>query len=38
MAWEDRTHFDAILSQFGVKEPEVIVIKRNNLRPKSFRN
>ena len=38
MAWEDRTPFDAILSQFGTKESEVIVIMRNNLKPKSFRN
>ena len=24
MAWEDRTPFDAILSQFGLKEQDVI--------------
>ncbi len=38
MAWEDRTPFDAILSQFGVKESEVIVLMRKSLKAKSFRN
>ena len=28
MAWEDRTPFDAILFQFGIKEQEVITIMR----------
>ena len=37
MAWEDRTPFDAILFQFGIKEQEVITIMRNNLKPASFR-
>ncbi len=28
MAWEDRTTFDAILLQFGIKEQEVIDLMR----------
>lgn len=37
MAWEDRTPFDAILFQFGIKEQEVITLMRNTLKPSSFR-
>ncbi|MFN3952109.1 MAG: TIGR03643 family protein [Thermaurantimonas sp.] len=37
MAWEDRTPFEAILSQFGLKEKDVIEIMRRNLKPSSFR-
>ncbi|MDC0007225.1 TIGR03643 family protein [Winogradskyella sp.] len=37
MAWEDRTPFDAITFQFGLKEQEVITLMRRELRPKSFR-
>lgn len=37
MAWEDRTTFDAILLQFGLKEQEVIELMRNELKPSSFR-
>lgn len=37
MAWEDRTPFDAILSQFGLKEQDVIRLMRKELKPKSFR-
>jgi uncharacterized protein (TIGR03643 family) len=33
MAWEDRTTFDAILLQFGLKEQEVIDL-RNEMKPK----
>jgi uncharacterized protein (TIGR03643 family) len=36
MAWEDRTTFDAILLQFGLKEQEVIDLMRNEMKPKSF--
>jgi uncharacterized protein (TIGR03643 family) len=36
MAWEDRTTFDAILIQFGLKEQEVINLMRNEMKPKSF--
>tara|TARA_A100000164_G_scaffold351529_1_gene356341 strand:+ start:93 stop:329 length:237 start_codon:yes stop_codon:yes gene_type:complete len=36
MCWEDRTPFEAIEYQFGLKESEAIKIMRNNLKPKSF--
>jgi len=38
MAWEDRTPFDAIRYQFGLKEQEVIELMRRNLKPSSWRN
>jgi uncharacterized protein (TIGR03643 family) len=38
MAWEDRTPFDAIKSQFGLSESEVITIMRNQISPKSWKN
>jgi len=37
MAWEDRTTFDAILQQFGLKEQEVIELMRTEMKPSSFR-
>jgi uncharacterized protein (TIGR03643 family) len=37
MAWEDRTTFDAILMQFGLKEQEVIDLMRTEMKPSSFR-
>ena len=37
MAWEDRTPFDAITFQFGLKEQEVINLMRRELKPSSFR-
>jgi uncharacterized protein (TIGR03643 family) len=37
MAWEDRTPFEAILVQFGLKEQQVIELMRRNLKPNSFR-
>ncbi|MEY4432009.1 MAG: hypothetical protein RLZZ44_139 [Bacteroidota bacterium] len=37
MAWEDRTTFDAILLQFGLKEQEVIDLMRLEMKPSSFR-
>ncbi len=37
MAWEDRTTFDAILLQFGLKEQEVIDLMRNEMKLSSFR-
>ncbi|WP_405206124.1 TIGR03643 family protein [Aquimarina sp. LLG6339-5] len=37
MAWEDRTPFDAILMQFGLKEQEVITLMRKEMKPSSFR-
>lgn len=36
MAWEDRTPFEAIKSQFGLAEAEVIELMRLNLQRKSF--
>jgi len=36
MAWEDRTPFDAIEYQFGLKENEVREIMRQNLKRSSF--
>ena len=36
MAWEDRTPFDAIQDQFGIKEQEVITLMRLELKPTSF--
>ncbi len=37
MAWEDRTPFDAIEAQFGLKEEETIDLMRRTLRPSRFR-
>lgn len=37
MAWEDRTTFEAILMQFGLKEQEVIDLMRRKMKPSSFR-
>lgn len=37
MAWEDRTPFEAIESQFGMTESDVIKFMRQNLKPGSFR-
>ena len=37
MAWEDRTTFDSILIQFGLKEQEVIELMRQEMKPSSFR-
>ncbi|WP_306640078.1 TIGR03643 family protein [Sanyastnella coralliicola] len=37
MAWEDRTTFDAIELQFGLKEAEVINLMRRQLKPSSWR-
>jgi uncharacterized protein (TIGR03643 family) len=37
MAWEDRTTFDAIKFQFGLKEQEVIELMRKELKSSSFR-
>ena len=36
MAWEDRTPFDAIEYQFGLKENDVRSIMRENLKRSSF--
>ena len=37
MAWEDRTPFVAILSQFGVTEGETIELMRRNMKQNSFK-
>lgn len=37
MAWEDRTTFDAILVQFGLKEQQVIDLMRREMKPSSFK-
>ena len=37
MAWEDRTPFEAIEFQFGLKEKEVIEFMRKNSLPSSFK-
>ena len=36
MAWEDRTPFDAIEKIFGLGEPQVIAIMRQELKRSSF--
>jgi uncharacterized protein (TIGR03643 family) len=37
MAWEDRTTFEAIDFQFGLKEQEVIELMRREMKPSSFK-
>lgn len=37
MAWEDRTTFEAIQYQFGIKEQDVIDIMRLEMKPSSFK-
>jgi len=37
MAWEDRTSFDAIETQFGVPEKDVIKLMRKEMKPSSWR-
>ena len=36
MAWEDRTPFEAIEHQFGIKEPQVRKIMRSEMKRSSF--
>ncbi|MFZ4544756.1 MAG: TIGR03643 family protein [Saprospiraceae bacterium] len=36
MAWEDRTPFEAIEFQFGLKEAEVVALMRKTLKRSSF--
>lgn len=36
MAWEDRTPFDAIKRQFGLKEQEVKSLMKSTLKPSSY--
>lgn len=37
MAWEDRTSFDAIEMQFGLKQQDVIKLMRKEMKPGSFK-
>ena len=37
MAWEDRTPFEAIEFQFGLRESDVIALMRRTLKPSSFK-
>lgn len=37
MAWEDRTTFDAIEMQFGLKHQEVIMLMRKQMKERSFK-
>lgn len=37
MAWEDRTTFEAIEVQFGLKEKEVIALMRKEMKASSFK-
>ncbi|MEL6383863.1 MAG: TIGR03643 family protein [Cyanobacteria bacterium J06626_18] len=37
MAWEDRTPFEAIELQYGLKEKDVITLMRRTMKPSSFR-
>lgn len=37
MAWEDRTTFEAISFQFGLKEQDVINLMRKEMKPSSFK-
>lgn len=37
MAWEDRTSFEAIDIQFGLKEKEVIALMRKEMKASSFK-
>ncbi|MFO6422581.1 TIGR03643 family protein [Motilimonas sp. KMU-193] len=37
MAWEDRTPFEAIATNYGLNETATINLMRQQLRPSSFR-
>lgn len=37
MAWEDRTPFSAIDTQFGLKEKQVIALMRKEMKQSSFK-
>lgn len=37
MAWEDRTPFEAIEYQYGLKENEVRQLMREHMKPSSFK-
>ena len=37
MAWEDRTPFESIEFQFGLSEPQVIALMRQQMKASSFK-
>jgi uncharacterized protein (TIGR03643 family) len=37
MAWEDRTTFEAIETQFGLSEKQVIALMRKEMKESSFK-
>nr|WP_315848951.1 TIGR03643 family protein [uncultured Rhodoferax sp.] len=37
MAWEDRTAFETIETQFGLNESAVVDVMRRHMKPSSFR-
>ena len=37
MAWEDRTPFEAIAMQFGLSEPAVVALMRQQMQRSSFK-
>lgn len=37
MAWEDRTPFEALFSQFNLKEKDVITLMRREMKVSSFK-
>ncbi len=37
MAWEDRTPFDAILLQFGIREAEVIALMKSEMHIRNWK-
>lgn len=37
MAWEDRTPFEAIKTQFGLNESQVIAFMRRHMKASSFK-
>lgn len=37
MAWEDRTSFDVIQTQFGLTSGQVIKLMRSEMKPASFK-
>jgi uncharacterized protein (TIGR03643 family) len=37
MAWEDRTPFEVIEAQFGLKEKDVIALMRHHMKASSFK-
>ncbi len=38
MAWEDRTPFEAIEAQFGLKEQEVVELMRSQIKKSSWKH